>query len=312
MMPLPVGGPVVGGLRCRPPPRFAAMQRRRDEGRIVAMPADFTSFADLLSARIRDGSRVSLRITEDWLQGRTAFGGLTAAIAVQAMRDVAGAVWPTALRLRALQTHFIGPVAAGVAEVDVQVLRQGKSVLQVQAKVLCRGELAALLVGVFGSPRASTIETLTPRQPPVRCSADDAPKQPFVRGLLPAFLQHVEVGWADGDPPYSGGTGWGSSLYLRLLDDRVEALDRDVLTVLLADAPPPPALGRLSRPVPASTVCWALELLPISAPVAGTDWWRIDSQGRSASGGFANHSATLWAPTGEVAAFGHQVVTIYA
>ena len=275
------------------------------------MNAAFTPFFDLLTSRTRAGDSVSFNVTDDWLQGRTAFGGLIAAIAAQAMRDVAGAGWPAELRLRGLQTNFIGPLAAGAAVVAVQVLREGKSVRQVQASVTSQGQVAALLVGVYGSPRATSIDSLSPRQPEVRVMADDAPTWPFMPGLMPAFLQHFSFGWAAGDPPYSGGKGWATSMYIRLLGDRADLVDKDVLTVLLADTPPSPATSRFRQPAPASSVCWALELLPLETPVSADDWWRIDTQARSASGGYVNQSSTLWTPSGEPAAFGHQVVTVY-
>ena len=271
----------------------------------------FTSFSDLLSLRTRAGDGVTFNVTDDWLQGRTAFGGLIAAIAAQAMRDVAGESWPSEVRLRALQTNFIGPVTAGAAVVTVQMLREGKSVRQVQASVTSQGQVAALLVGVYGSPRATSIDVLSPRQPEVRVTADNAPTRPFMPGLMPSFLQHFSFGWAAGDPPYSGGKGWATSMYIRLLGDRADLVEKDVLTVLLADAPPSPATSRFRQPAPASSVCWALELLPVETPVAADDWWRIDTQARCACGGYVNHSSTLWTASAEAAAFGHQVVTVY-
>ena len=74
---------------------------------------------DLLAARTVQGTQVQARVTEDWLQGRTTFGGLIAVLGVQAMRDVAGAAWPAEVSLRALQTNFVGPVAVGQVDVDV-------------------------------------------------------------------------------------------------------------------------------------------------------------------------------------------------
>jgi len=275
------------------------------------MTAAFTPLHELLSSRTRTGDNVIFRIPEDWLQGRTAYGGLTAAIAAQAMRDVAGADWPPDVRLRSLQTNFVGPVLTGAAEVSVRLLREGKSVRQVQASVTSLGQVSAMLVGVYGSARQTALSPLAPRQGAVRCTADDAPTRPFVPGLMPSFLQHFAFGWAEGDLPYSAGKRWDNSLYVRLLGDHADRIDKDLVTVLLADTPPSPAMGRFGKPVPASSVSWALELQPLDSPVGADDWWRIDSQARSAADGYVSHSSTLWTATGEAAAFGHQVVTVY-
>lgn len=277
------------------------------------MIGGFTPFHEILAARRVEGACLRFEVPADWQQGRTAYGGLASALAVQAMHDVAGAAWPPEVRLRALQTNFIGPVAPGAAAIAVEVLREGKSVRQVLARLTTgKGEIAGIWVGVYGSPRSTTVDTLMPSAKALRWAPGEAPTRPFTPGQMPDLLSHFEVGWAAGAPPFSGGTGWETSLYLRLVRDRADLIDTDVLTVLLADLPPTPAISRLTRPAPASSVCWALELLPLAAPVAADAWWRIDTQTRSAADGYANHSSTLWAPDGTPAAFGHQVVAVYA
>ena len=277
------------------------------------MSDGFTPFHEILRARHVRGSELRFDVPADWQQGRTAYGGLASAMAAQAMHDVAGAAWPADARLRALQTNFVGPVAPGPAAIDVEVLREGKSVRQVMARLTTGGgEVAGIWVGVYGSPRPTIIDPLVPQAPPLRHAPGEAPTRPFTPGVMPDLLSHFEIGWAAGSPPFSGGTGWATSQYLRLLGDRADLIDPDVLVVLLADLPPSPAISRLTRPAPASSVCWALELLPLAAPVAADAWWRIDTQTRSAGDGYANHSSTLWAPDGAPAAFGHQVVAVYA
>ena len=277
------------------------------------MSGSFTSFHEILSARRVDGARLHFHIPADWLQGRTAYGGLASALAVQAMHDVAGAAWPADVRLRALQTNFVGPVAPGPAAIDVELLREGKSLRQVLARLTTAGgEVAGIWVGVYGSPRPTTIDALLPSAEALRWAPGEAPTKPFTPGEMPDLLSHFDVGWAAGAPPFSGGSGWATSQYLRLRQDRADLVDPDVLTALLADLPPTPAISRLTRPAPASSVCWMLELLPLAAPVAADAWWRIDTRTRSAGDGYANHSSTLWAPDGTPAAFGHQVVAVYA
>jgi hypothetical protein len=275
------------------------------------MSDSFTSFHDLLAARRVDGSRLRFDVPADWQQGRTAYGGLAAAMAAQAMRDVAGAAWPADVRLRALQTNFVGPVAPGPAAIDVQLLREGKSVRQVMARLTTGGG------GSRASGSASTAARARPRSPRSCRTRSRSPSRPARRmtrlhaGRNARLLRHFDIGWAAGAPPCSGGSGWATSLYLRLAGDRADLIDTEVLTVLLADLPPTPAISRLTRPAPASSVCWALELLPLAGPVARDGWWRIDTRTRSAGDGYANHSSTLWAPDGTPAAFGHQVVAVY-
>lgn len=264
-----------------------------------------TPLTALLARRRRDGDTLGYSIPDDWLQGRTTFGGLVATLAVQAMHDVTGRATP----LRSLQTNFIGPVGAGPVEVAVRVLREGKNMRQVQAMLTQGGQLAALLVGVFGAARETVLPTHRPRQPAVAVDAEASHAMPFIAGVTPNFTQHVQMRWAEGPIPFTGGEGWSTRIHLRLKD---EALDPELLTVLLSDAPPTPALGQLKQRAPASSVSWSLELRAPAEPAAADAWWRIDMDTKAAAEGYVNQAATLWTPDGRLASLGYQVVAIYA
>ncbi len=270
---------------------------------------ELTSLAQVLALRQRQDDRVGFHVTPDWLQGRTSFGGLIAVLGVQAMRDLAGADWP----LRALQTNFIGPIDAGPVEVRVQVIRAGRNVRQVQASVMRDGDVSALLVGVFGAARVSSLDELRPRRPEVSLTPEDSAWRPFVPGVAPNFVQHLDMRWAEGDLPYGGGSAWHSRIHLRLVQPH--GVDDELMTVMLADAAPTPAIGRVRQPTPASSVSWSLELRPQAGAHTDTDpqaWWRVDKDTHAAGGGYINESSKLWTPSGELAALGYQVVAVYA
>jgi acyl-CoA thioesterase len=268
----------------------------------------------LLAARTISGSRLRAEVSPDWLQGRTTFGGLIAVLGVQAMRDVAGAAWPAEVGLRALQTTFVGPVGAGTVEVDVTLLREGKNVRQVQATVSQDGQLAAVLIGIFGTPRETSLPPLVPQRPAPLRGADALPALPFIPGVTPNFTQHIDFRWSEGALPFSGGEPWHSSIHMRLHDGPPCDLPhlQELLTVLLADAAPTPVLGRLKKMGPASSVSWALEVRPLPAAGASAGWWRVDKEALAAADGYVNERALLWAPDGSLAAYGYQVVAVYA
>ena len=273
--------------------------------------SETTTFAALLAGRrhAAGSSTVTFEIPEDWQQGRTTFGGLIASTAVQAMRDVAGSGWGPEVQLRALQTSFIGPVDRGPVEVAVQVLREGRNVRQVQALVQQAGQTAAVLLGVFGSDRETEVAPCAPSQPPATTSAADAAKLPFLRGIAPNFTQHFDARWGDGAFPYSGKPSPLSRIHLRL---KSEPVDAELLTVLMADLPPTPVISQFTRPVPASSVSWELELRPVAdAPQGENDWWRVDTDVIAAAGGYVNQVTKLWTPGGELASIGYQVVAVY-
>lgn len=271
--------------------------------------APLNSVASLIEGRRIAAGAVHFPVTEDWQQGRTCFGGLISTLAVVAMRDIAGAAWPADAGLRGLQTCFVGPVSPGEVQIGVQLLRQGRNVCQVQAQALQGGQVAAVLLGVFGAERPSSLQPRRPQRPPPRHEADALPPPPARPAQAPAFLQHFDMRWAEGPPPYSGGQGWSTCIHLRLAADDA-ALSAELLTVLFADLPPTPAVGQLTRPSANSSVTWALELRPVDAgPPQG--WWRADNESLMVDGGYVNHRSSLWAPGGQLAAYGSQVVAVF-
>lgn len=266
--------------------------------------------AQLIAARQRDGSRVSFQVTPDWGQGRTTFGGLLSALVVQAMRDVCGSDWP----LRALQTNFVGPVAPGLMHVDVILLRQGKNIRQVQARVTQTDEqgqeqVGGVLLGVFGAGRESALPHLRPDQPAVPVDARQAFRWPYIPNVMPAFTQHLEFRHAEGGMPFTGSGEWHSRTHIRLHDG--EGVDAELQSVILADAGPTPALAQLKGFAPASSVSWALELRPVEVGDP-RGFWRMDKDALATGEGYVNEKTTLWTPCGQVAAFGYQVVAVYA
>jgi len=212
-----------------------------------------------------------------------AFGGLISTFAVQAMRDVAGALGRQ-VSLRALQTNFIAPIGAGRLTVSSIVLREGKSVRQVQATVTQRDEVAALMVGVFGSDRETTVPALLPTRPPTAKEVDDIKPFPFVAGRRPNFTAHLDMRWGDGAPPFTGVDTWNADLHLRLLDSDAATLSPELMTVLMSDAfthagaePLQDADAREFGVVVSRTAT------ALAARAAG-GWWRADNRAVAASG----------------------------
>src|SRR3954468_18090500 len=127
----------------------------------MTMQQSTTPFSVLL-ARIqtREGAS-TLDVPEDWLQGRTLFGGLQAVVGLAAMRSIA----PDA-PLRSLQVTFLAPVRGGIVKAHARILRSGKSATHVEARIVDGDNTLALMVGVFGLARPSAV-ALRPQQPHV-------------------------------------------------------------------------------------------------------------------------------------------------
>lgn len=260
-------------------------------------------FSEILARRTRSGERVCFDVTDDWQQGRTAYGGLVGAIAACAIRDVLG----PERALRALQINFVGTVPAGRAEVRVDVLRAGKSITQAQATVSAAGETACIVSSVLGVERSSSLPAFGLAQPPTRApgSLRDTPYMPQ---LMPAFVRHLVTRWAEGDPPYSGGTSTSSRIWLAL---RADPVPRELLTILFADAMPSPVMSAAKSRVFGASLAWSIEFLAPSQAGDGEGWWRADTELTGNAQGYANQVSTIWTPQGEAAARSQQVVAVY-
>ena len=269
-----------------------------------------TPFSAIVAGRSRSSDTVTFDIPSDWQQGRTAYGGVVSAIAAQAMRDVAGANWPPEVCLRAMQCSFVSVVEPGRVQVEVEVLRQGRNVCQVMARVIEGGRLGTVAMGVYTAERPSSLAPRRLQRPQARNEAEALAAVPYMEGFMPPFLQHLEMRWSEGSVPFSGTPGHRSVIHLRLRDSDADEIRPEVLTVLLADAPATPVIGELKQRVPSSSVTWALELRALPAG-HGAGWWRIDSESVLVEGGYVNHAARLWEPGGELAAMGTQLVTVF-
>lgn len=275
---------------------------------------DTATLGQLLSRRERlavgGHQRVRFHVSADWGQGRTTFGGVLSTLVVQAMRDVCGSDWP----LRALQTNFVGPVAPGHFDVEVHLLRQGKNIRQVQARLLQTDatgveQTGGVLLGVFGTARESALPHLRPEHIPAAKDIHESFQWHYVPDVMPAFVQHLDFRQAEGGLPFTGTDAWHSRTYVKL--HAPTGVDAELQAVLLADAGPTPALSQLKGFAPASSVSWALELRPVDEGDAA-GFWRMDKDALATGDGYVNEKTTLWTPSGQLAALGYQVVAVYA
>ncbi len=111
-----------------------------------------TLYTDLIAAVAATESGFSAFVTDDWKQGRTTYGGLSAALCVEA----ALRTFPEAPPLRSAQFAFVGP-ASGELAIQVKPLRQGKSTLFVAVDLVGEQGVATHGVLTFGAARASTL-----------------------------------------------------------------------------------------------------------------------------------------------------------
>ncbi|MES2886114.1 MAG: thioesterase family protein [Pseudomonadota bacterium] len=265
------------------------------------------TFAEIIQPTARDAVALTFTISDDWLQGRSSFGGLQAAFALAAMRQLTGVTAP----LRVLQTTFIAPVGGGDVRVVAHTLRAGKSVTHVEARLMQGEDTACLVVGIFGAARESAIQ--------VPMAARDAPNGPdglrdlpFAKGIAPNFTQHFQWRWATGGWPYSGSREPFTRIWLKHKAPTGSTLfDAEIAFVALADAVPSPAISMMKVPKSSSSLTWSLELLRDTPPQAD-GFWRIDSDIHQAQQGYVAQTAVVVAPDNQPVALSRQAVVVFA
>lgn len=258
-------------------------------------------FSHILASLKREQGCWTATASEDWQQGRSLFGGLQAALAVRAMRDLVPDV-----PLRSLQVTFLAPVPAGSVNIRAQILRSGKSATHVEARIVDGDQALCLLVGIFGASRPSKVER-TLQQPPVECAK---PREfPYIEGVMPAFTRHFRMIWLRGGMPYSGATLHENVLELGFKEETGVADEAHVLA--LADVIPPIGLSLLKSPVAGSSMTWTIEFLSGQFSEQPLQGWRMDAEMVAARDGYTSQSGVLWAPDGRAVALSRQNMVIF-
>lgn len=262
---------------------------------------------ELLQASVlNDQQRTAdIIVPDSWTQGRTVYGGLSAALICQAMTHAVSGD----RQLRALNVGFAGPLLAGKAfHIEVEILREGRTISQVVGRAVQDGVAAVQIQGVFGIPLESSLDICNYSVPDY--TAPEA-SEPYVTENMPTpgFLQHLDMKLAEGGRPFSGTEALQLGGWMRFLDEPA-AISVPHLVGLI-DGWPPTTLPWLTDLSPASTVNWNLQFVHPLPELSGKDYLGYQSTINTSNDGFGYTSAKVWSPGGELIALSHQTVIIY-
>lgn len=271
---------------------------------------------DAILAPLAQGAEVQVPPT--WSQGRATFGGLVAALLYRRAQAVLAAAGIDLAKKppRSLTFSLVAPLAPGAARVEANILRSGKSVTQLEARIVQDGQVAAMMLASFGTPRAS--EILVAAAPvPVYGAAESWPALPYVAGLSPEFMQHFEFRWAAGRMPFSGTPATTGDMggWVRF---RAPTQGTDIGHLLgLVDAWPPAVLPMLSRPAPLSTLTWTIEFTPAAFDAAlraasADAFFGYLAQTELSADGYAHAASRFWRADGTLLAIGRQTIAVFA
>ncbi|TRX53857.1 acyl-CoA thioesterase [Thalassomonas sp. M1454] len=244
-------------------------------------------------------------INKSWAQGRTVFGGISAALVYQAIRRKVS----EDRVLRSLTTNFVGPIAVDCTlTIEVEILREGKNVSQVIAKAMQDDKVCVMTQATFGVARSSKIAVtnLDFHNMPKPKKAKYIPQIPK---LVPKFLQHIDLNVVEGSLPFSGskmsrGQGW-----MRFTKPPEQITDAHLIALI--DGWAPPVMQMMSWPAPVSSVSWNVEFIHPHQVVEPTDWFAFQVKTRQAADGYGHTEANVWDSAGELVAISRQTVAIF-
>ncbi len=256
----------------------------------------------LLSTLRIDGEAATAHIDEGWMQGRTAYGGISSAVALAGTM----LLHPTETPLRYAQISFVGPVG-GDCRVATRVLRQSKSSLFVDAGVSSDQGFGTAAVFAFSGDRASHLDhnRLTMPDAPAPESLQPVPEHK----VRPAFARHFDMRPTTG-PRFGWKQERGEYLtWVRFTEQ--PACHPAIALLALGDALPPAAMALFSEFGPISSMNWTVNMLN-GTPATDDGWWLLSATTAYARGGFSVQDMMIWNRAGEPVLSGSQGIAIYA
>ena len=256
-----------------------------------------TPIREILAAATPIDGGFRAQIPSDWLQGRTAYGGLSSALALHAAQGIEPDLPP----LRSAQVSFIGPLS-GEVRVTATKLRRGRTAAFIQADIVSDAGLGYRAVFVFMAEQPSRVALsggLAATLPPPAADAKlyTGPDEFFTGNFNFLDLKAEAPGEAE----------W--LRWARLRD--YAGIDPMVEVLALADALPPAAFKLFGKEfVPLSSVTWIVNLLT-PTPATTDGWWLLSAESQHAVNGGSSQTMMLWNADGVPIAQGMQSVAIF-
>lgn len=242
----------------------------------------------------------------EWAQGRAIFGGLVAGLMARALeREL-----PAERTLRSCLISFVAPGAQGEALIETKLLRAGRALTHGEARLVQNGEPCAVMLAAYGERRQTSLTVAGPTAPDFG-GAEALPRLPYMEGVTPRFTKHIDFRVAGGRFPFIGAERANLSGYMRY----AHGGPCDAAGLLgLIDAWPSPALPKLKKFAPASTVTWMVDVIgELPARGAQSDaFYRYDAECIAAEAGYASCEARIWGPDGRLVASSRQMVVEFS
>ena len=254
---------------------------------------------DLLAPITAQGGSFTLPDAEDWMQGRTLYGGASALIAYTA----AIRAFPNLPPLRAGQIAFVAPTS-GEVDLRREIVRQGRNVAQVRSEIWCEGQCTLTAFWLFGAAREPN--AVHPAEKLADWPGEPDENEAVLADKGPAFirnnfeLRRAQDQRGPGEPVVQR---WARVTNRQGLDPVSEL-------ILLGDVLPPGAMRAMQRPGPLSSINWSFNLLD-PEPSTQDGWWLSRNASQHADGGYSSERLRLWNTDGRQVLDGMQCAAIF-
>lgn len=247
-----------------------------------------SSYSSLIQSFHQSAPDYCIDLPEGWLQGRTAFGGMTSALLLEALQHHYEDLPP----LRTMQVNFIGPTA-GPLHVTHKLLRRGKNNVTIEARL--DSELGAGTYGYFTFGVARPLErTLDYPLRQEGSEPEDVPLMPPpVQGL--SFLDNFERRFISGPELLSGTDNPDLLLWTRHVDP--DAREGLAPLLVLGDGPPA-ALFALTKVRALSSMNWNVNMLTDDLTTED-GWWLMRSATGFVRDGYSSQLVQIWNKKGQ-------------
>lgn len=242
-------------------------------------------------------------ITDNWKQGRTCFGGLTAAL----LLETALRADPYLPPLRSALVDFTGPVTEP-ATFTASVLRKGRNITTIDSRATIAGQTVATGNFTFGAGQDSAIhvECPAPEAPAPEETPSMVPKN--AGAMAPGFHHNFGIRLIEGALPGMGSTRG----YLRGWARHKDPTSRDGIVSLfsIGDIMPPAVFPLFPRIGPHSSVKWMFNVLDTDLSTED-GWWQVETNLTAAANGYSSQVMRVWSSDGRLIADGMQSVIVF-
>ncbi|WP_293610452.1 thioesterase family protein [Ponticaulis sp.] len=260
------------------------------------------NFDDLINGfRSEEIGALTMDAPQSWAQGRTLYGGLSAALCHVSAMASAEIDKP----LRSAVIAFVGP-SSGQLTGSAEIMRQGKSTIMMDAVLHGEKGIGTKALLIYGNARDSKLNQSDLAAPQV-----DAPEDcPSLWGDRKAanFARNFELRRAGGLTPMGGNERGDMLVWVRHATEA--SVDDTAALFALADVLPPACFTMMSEGAPISTVTWSLEFLMPEVEVAN-NWFLMKSVAEHTADGYSSQAMYVWDRQGRPVIAARQNVTVF-